>query len=57
MNTPAIELYRGKGLDITKEDGASRQKVQETAWNGEDFVCSWRPVRLIPADEGFFENI
>ncbi len=46
------ELFR-----FNEEDGASRQKVQETVWNGEDFVCSWRPVRPIPADEDFFENI
>ncbi len=46
------ELFR-----FNEEDGDSRQKVQVTAWNGEDFVCSWRPVRPIPADEDFFENI
>ena len=46
------ELFR-----FTEEDGTSRSKVQETLWNGENFVCSWRPVRPLPSDEDFFENI
>lgn len=46
------ELFR-----FAEEDGSSRQQVQETLWNGERFVCAWRPVRPIPAEEDFFENI
>ncbi len=46
------ELFR-----FAEEDGTSRNKVQETLWNGEDFACNWRSVRPIPADEDFFENI
>ncbi len=46
------ELFR-----FNEEDGASRQKVQETLWDGEGFACSWRPVRPLPEDEDFFENV
>ena len=46
------ELFR-----FMEEQGDSRSKVQETRLNGDRFECSWRPVRPIPADEDFFENI
>lgn len=46
------ELFRFVG-----ENGDARSKVQETRLSDEGFECSWRPVRPIPADGDFFENI
>ena len=42
---------------FAEEDGTSRDKVQETGWTGDGFACFWRPVRPLPEDEDFFENI
>ncbi len=46
------ELFR-----FMEENGETRSKVQETRLIGDGFECRWRPVRPIPADEDFFENI
>ncbi len=37
--------------------GESDGEVQEIRWDGERFVPSWRPVRPIPEDDTFFENV
>lgn len=39
------------------EKGETRAMVQETSKVGERFECSWRPVRTIPDDDDFFENV
>ncbi len=46
------ELFR-----FTEEGGTTRDKVQETQLQGADYVCQWRPVRPLPSDEDFFENV
>ncbi len=46
------ELFR-----FVSDRGNSRQTVQEVLKCGEHFVCSYRPVRPIPSDDDFFENV
>ena len=46
------EMFR-----FTGERGTTRGMVQETLRNGNTFTCSWRPVRPIPSDDDFFENV
>ena len=31
--------------------------IQEISLEGEGTVCRWRPVRPIPKDDDFFENV
>ncbi len=49
------------GLDemfrFSEEAGETRKNVQETVLKDNDFICQWRPVRPIPAEENFFENV
>jgi hypothetical protein len=42
---------------FTPDDGASRVSIQQTVWSGDAFVCTHRPVRPLPANEDFFENV
>lgn len=42
---------------FTEESGITREKIQETWLEGSDCVCKWRPVRPLPTEEGFFENV
>lgn len=42
---------------FTEESGVTRQNVQETQLQGADYVCTWRPVRPLPSDDDFFENV
>ncbi len=46
------EIFRMK-----TESGASRGLVQEVRLENGCFTASWRPVRPIPADDDFFENV
>ena len=46
------EMFR-----FTGERGTTRGMVQETLRNGNTFPSSWRPVRPIPSDDDFFENV
>ena len=38
-------------------NGEANGKVQEIRWDGEKFSAVWRPVRPIPEDDTFFENV
>ncbi len=42
---------------FAEEQGETRSQVQETLQTAEGFECRWRPVRPIPAEDGFFENV
>ncbi|MBE6884550.1 MAG: FAD-binding protein [Ruminococcaceae bacterium] len=42
---------------FSEEDGSTKGKIQETMWNGNGFVCSWRPVRPLPESDELFENV
>lgn len=50
-----------KGLEemfrFVAEKGNTRDKVQETFLTENGFTCSLRPVRPIPQDDDFFENV
>ncbi|MBQ7474505.1 MAG: FAD-binding protein [Clostridia bacterium] len=46
------EIFR-----MRKEDVSARGSVQEVVFDGERFSASWRPVRPIPPEDGFFENV
>jgi len=50
-----------KGLEemfrFLTEQGSTRGKVQETVRDENAFICTWRPVRPIPSDDDFFENV
>jgi hypothetical protein len=39
------------------DDGSMGKKIQEAAYSGGTCSCSWRPVRPIPEDDDFFENV
>lgn len=39
------------------DDGSTSNMVQETWLEGEQAVSIWRPVRPIPEDDDFFENV
>jgi hypothetical protein len=45
------EIFR-----FSQEDGLEHV-VQESSWSGDDLSFTWRPVRPIPADDDFFENV
>ncbi len=45
------------GFRFTPGSGTTNGQVQQTHWDGNAFRCSWRPVRPIPDDDDFFENI
>ncbi len=42
---------------FAEETGETRARVQEAVLTPNGFQCRWRPVRPIPAEEGFFENV
>jgi succinate dehydrogenase/fumarate reductase flavoprotein subunit len=42
---------------FTADSGNTRDQIQETLWDGSDFICRWRPVRPIPQEDDFFENV
>jgi hypothetical protein len=42
---------------FTLADGSRGGMVQEAAWNNGDCRYTWRPVRPIPEDDDFFENV
>lgn len=50
-----------KGLDETfrfiPDDGKSKDKVQEVYYTNNNFKVKWRPVRLLPNEDSFFENV
>ncbi len=46
------ELFR-----FIEEKGTARNRVQETVMSENGFKCLWRPVRPIPQNDDFFENI
>ncbi len=47
-----LELFRFK-LD----DGKSNKKIQQTVLKQGDFKCHFRPVRPLPQEDNFFENV
>ena len=46
------EMFR-----FVTEKGTTRDTVQETFLTEQGFACSLRPVRPIPQDDDFFENV
>ena len=60
---PAAELDLPELFRFRLDGGALDGEVQEAAWcpDGDDpagrAACSWRPVRPIPGDDDFFENV
>ena len=42
---------------FTLNDHGVRDSIQETIPTKDGFVCQWRPVRPIPEDDDFFENV
>lgn len=60
-------LYNAKdgslraGLDeifrFRQENGETKDFIQETVLENGRFICSWRKVRPIPENDGFFENV
>ena len=46
------EIFR-----MSPEDEKLRGSVQTVEMRGEDFAVWWRPVREIPPEDGFFENV
>ncbi len=49
------------GLDemfrFRQENGETKDFIQETVLENGRFICSWRKVRPIPENDGFFENV
>ena len=49
------------GLDeifrFRQENGETKDFIQETVLENGRFICSWRKVRPIPDNDGFFENV
>jgi hypothetical protein len=39
------------------DDGGTGRMIQEVNWNNGNCSYSWRPVRPIPEDDDFFENV
>ena len=39
------------------DDGTHSAMVQEVAYRTDGIKCTWRPVRTIPCDDDFFENV
>lgn len=46
------ELFR-----FCRSEGSISGRIQETIPAGGSFVCRWRPVRPIPQNDDFFENV
>ena len=46
------ELFR-----FTLDEGASSARIQEAVFRGGELRFTWRPVRPIPEDDDFFENV
>ena len=48
------EMFR-----FTEEQGSSRERVQEVVLTAEGFAyeACWRPVRPLPTEPEFFENV
>lgn len=65
--TRGSALYNAKdgslraGLDeifrFRQENGETKDFIQETVLENGRFICSWRKVRSIPENDGFFENV
>ena len=65
--TRGSALYNAKdgslraGLDeifrFRQENGETKDFIQETVPENGRFICSWRKVRPIPENDGFFENV
>lgn len=65
--TRGSALYNAKdgslraGLDeifrFRQENGETKDFIQETVLENGRFICSWRKVRPIPENDGFFENV
>ena len=39
------------------DDGSRAGKIQEVRLTGDSVEAAWRPVRPLPADQDFFENV
>jgi succinate dehydrogenase / fumarate reductase flavoprotein subunit len=50
------ELDLPEVFRFSLEDGLA-DVVQESGWVGDDLSFTWRPVRPIPNDDEFFENV
>ena len=59
----ATELALPEIFRFSLDAGALDGEIQETAWtaglggSGGSAACTWRPVRPIPNDDDFFENV
>lgn len=47
----------GKILRFRLAEGQGNDQVQEIRWGVNGCTASWRPVRPLPQDEDFFENV
>lgn len=50
-------LDGSRKLSFTQANPETRRKVQQTEWTEEGFTACWRPVRPIPEQDDFFENV
>jgi hypothetical protein len=50
------ELDLPEVFRFSQEDGLE-DVVQESSWSGDDLSFTWRPVRPIPDNDDFFENV
>ena len=49
--------YLPDAFTFALEDGGRGHLVQEAAWHGGACRFTWRPVRPIPEEDDFFENV
>ena len=49
--------YLPDAFTFALEDGGRGHLVQEGAWHGGACRFTWRPVRPIPEEDDFFENV
>jgi hypothetical protein len=55
------EFTRGSAIyintDTAKEPENPKDRIQSISYKNGEFTVSWRPVRPIPENDGFFENV
>jgi hypothetical protein len=47
----------GDIFTVTPDDESRKGMIQQAAWNDGKPSYTWRPVRPIPEDDDFFENV
>ena len=54
---PAMETALEECFRFCLEDGSMSSQIQQTQLTEDGWRVWWRPVRPIPQDEDFFENV